>query len=196
MNLTSESLSWLNDLQSFVHDFRQRHPVGDLDELSEIEDEQRRISGGALIELFEFVQSPDVYDLFPKLEDQPLDRRAFVLACDRPGAAASRDVLDWESDQAIVVLEREWRAWVEAPHCDSDDAFDHHWEVWTTWHQQTEESWDLPSRDGEDFWVHEEGFAVADRAGRGSKHLWRWEDGSFSLEEQSIDEWVSRPDVD
>ena len=195
MSLNPDSRSWLNELVSFVEAFRQRHPLGDLDDLPAIEDQQRRISGGALIELFEFVQSAEVYELFPQLEDDPLDERAFVLAGDRPAAAASRDVLDWESDQALVVLEREWRAWVEEPSRDSDDAFDHHWEVWSTWHQQTEEAWDLPSRDDETFWVHEEGFAIADRAGRGSKHLWRWEDGSFALEEQSIDEWVSRPDA-
>jgi hypothetical protein len=195
MSLDEDSRSWLAELEQFVRDFRRRHPVGDLDDLSALEDEQRRISGGALIELFEFVQGAEVYDLFPKLEEKPLDQRAFVLACDRPTAAASRDVLDWDSDQAIVVLQHEWRAWVEAPDCDSDDAFERHWEVWSAWHQQTEEAWDLPSRDDGSFWVHEEGFAVADRAGRGSKHLWQWDGDSFTLEEQSVDEWVSRPDA-
>ena len=192
MSLKTESRQWLDALESFVERYRSRRPLPRLDELDPLADEQRRITGGALIDLFEFVEEGKADELFPALEEVSLSDRAFVLATDLPGAAASRDLVDWDSDKALVILKEEWRAFLEDASNDSDEEFDCHWEAWSVWHQNLEDTWEIPERDGGAFWVHEEGFALAHRAGRGSKHLWYWDGAQMQLEEQAIDDWVSR----
>ncbi len=192
MTLPDAHAEWLSDLKTFLEARREAPPDRGATSLRPLVDEQRQITGGALLQFLEFVQGESSFELFPVLEDQPISERAFVFATDRAGAAAAHDIIERDSDRAIVVLRDEWKAWLEAPSTDSDPEFDHHYEFWSAWHRNVEPTWEVPEDPEGELWVHEEGFALADRAGRGTQHLWQWHDGEMTLVEQDIDEWVSK----
>jgi hypothetical protein len=191
MTLDPEHAEWLSKLKTFVETRRNAPPVDDSTELAPVVDEQRRITGGALMQFLEFVQSESSFETFPILEDRPISDRAFLFATDRAGVAAAGDILDRDSDRVIVLLKNEWKAWLEAPTTDSDDQFEHHYQFWSVWHRNVDPSWEIPDEPSGQLWVHEEGFALADRAGSGSRHLWSWDDGEMDLIEQEIETWDS-----
>lgn len=193
MPLPPEQSEWFENLRAFVERIRGDRDLPEADELDALQNQQRRISGGVLHQFFNFIQDPSSFDIFPILDEHSVADRAFVFATDLPGAVAGRDFIDPESDRAIVVLKDEWQAWLNDPKTDSDDTFENHFQCWNAWHQNLKATWEIPEEKPGEFWVHEEGFAVAERAGRGSQHLWRWDGNTMELEEEEIDSWVSRP---
>lgn len=193
---SDETLEWRDELAEFVDGLRERSPRPSREELSELEDEQRRVAGGGLMQFLQFLQSESAFELFPILDEQPIDERIFVFASDAPGVVAAEDIVDPDSDRAVVVTKDEWRAWLDAPGTDADPTFQHHYEHWSVWHRDFQASWNLPDDEPGEFWVHEEGFALADRAGRGARHLWTWDGEELELFEQDVDQWTSSPDVD
>lgn len=194
MTLPGDARDWIDGLREFVQAARSEQPAPTRDELSELEDEQRRVSGGGLMQFLNFVQTEPAFELFPVLESQSIADRAFVFAADEAGFVAAGDIIDADSERAIVVTKEEWREWLDDPETDADREFEYHYEYWSVWHRDFRANWDIPDDDPRDFWIHEEGFALADRAGRGSRHLWAWDGEELELVEQSIDEWTSSPD--
>lgn len=191
MEFSEQTRAWFDALTQFVDRRRSTNPAPTAEQLDRLEDEQRRVAGGSLMQFLQFLQSEAAFEAFPVLEEHPIAERVFVFASDAPGVVAARDIVDWESDRAIVVTKQEWRAFLEDPSTDSDRQFDHHYEHWNVWHQDFRADWDLPDEEFGELWIHEEGFAVGDRAGRGSRHLWGWDGSELELVEQEVDQWAS-----
>lgn len=194
---TREASLWLENLREFV-DSRPGPPANG-GTLGPLEDEQRRVTGGVLLQFLDFIQKPTAYEAFPVLESHPIDERIFVFATDGPGLAAADDLIDPDSDRAICVRKDDWRAWLGDSETDADEAFDLHYECWSAWHRQVDATWDIEPPEGArsetgQFWVHEEGFALVDRAGRGSRHVWWWDGSSLSIVEEEVEDWTSRPE--
>lgn len=211
MTLPDDTRHWRDQLASFCEQFRTRRGRGDdssdavdgdglpeTDSLDPLRDEQRRISGGVLIQFLNFLQGESAFDNFPALASNPVGERVFVCATDLPGVAAARDILEIDSDHVMVVTKGEWRAWLESPATDDDEAYDHHFLFWSVWHQRTDVDREIVTAVDEvpgQPWVHEEGFAVAERAGRGARHLWSWDNDEMTLIEEAISTWVSAPNA-
>jgi len=152
---------------------------------------QRRITGGLIVQFFEFLQKGDPEALYPILEKYPLHRRVFLLVTDEPGMSAAKELMDLESFQALAMLKDEWRAFLEATDTDEDETYEHHYQCWSVWHQSLPTTWELPTDLEGEFWVHEEGFALADQAGRGAQHLWVWDGEEMKLARETMTSWVS-----
>lgn len=194
MELDDEARRWREELRAFLESRREGDPLPDSGQLDALRDEQRRVTGGSLIQFLQFIQEEQAFEAFPILEERPISERIFVFATDGTGVVAARDIIDFESDRAVVVTKEEWRAWTEDPECDSDEAFERHYECWSVWHQNLKAHWQGGEADDrDDLWVHEEGFALADRTGRGASHLWVWDGEQLQLREEEIDGWSSSP---
>ena len=189
-NLRAGSRQWRGELVGFVEQWRDSNPIDQ--PLSPLQDWQRRITGGVLIQFFEFLEEKKAEIAYPQLEDHPLPERLCLLISDAAGLQAAQDLVDTTSDQVFCLLKEEWRAFLEAPDTDDDESFVHHYQFWSVWHQNVEPSWDVPTLDPElAYWVHEEGFALADGAGRGAQHLWRWNGTDLELVEETMTSWAS-----
>jgi len=193
--LSDGAAEWFAALEQFLETHRERAPLPSADDLDAVQDEQRRVMGGSLMQFLQFLQNEAVFEAFPILNEEPIAERVFVFATDAAGVAAARDLIDPESDRAAVVTKEEWHAWLEAPGTDPDETYDYHYQYWSIWHQNVRANWrldDVEMTEELDYWVHEEGFALADRAGRGAEHLWSWDGSELELVEQSADRWTSR----
>lgn len=164
-------------------------PLPDAHMLSARKDWQRRISGGAMLSFLEFATGP-AHDLYPKLGQNPITERVFVFVTDRSGQVAARDLMDQSSGQAICVNQNAWRMWLDDPSRDHDDAFEWHYECWSTWHRNVDDGWDIDRADTSQLWVHEEGFALDDGLGRGAQHVWDWTGAQMRLVAQDVTQWV------
>ena len=185
--------AWRDDLRQFLADYRDQTPLPTGEGFDALDDEKRRVTGGALMQFLRFLQSEAVFEHFPVLDDHPFSDRLFVFATDAPGVVAAHDIIDADSDRAVVVTKQEWRRWVDDPSTDDDPTYEHHYQYWSVWHRDFQADWNLPDDQPGEFWVHEEGFALADRAGRGSRHLWSWDGSELALFEQDVDTWTSSP---
>lgn len=196
MDFSDATDQWADRLQTYVERLRADSDEPVFGELSDLQEEQRRVTGGSLMQFLRFLQGESAFEHFPILEEQPIDERLFVFATDRAGAVAAHDIIDDDSTRALVVLKEEWRRWLDDPTTDADESYTHHYQYWSAWHRNLQAGWDVDRTDELDYWVHEEGFALGERAGRGSRHLWVWQEGSLELVEQDVDQWVSSPDAD
>ena len=188
--LRPDALKWRQQLVSFLEKFHG-HPT-DIEDLDAIQDWQRRITGGVLIQFFEFLENSVDEELYPQIADHPLHERLFVFVSDRGGMLAAEELMDTDSEQAICLSKEAWRAFLENPSTDPDEAFVHHYEFWSVWHQKIPDGWDLEELDpGDNYWLHEEGFALADGAGRGAQHLWRWDGQKMHLVDEMMTSWSS-----
>ena len=188
--LREDAQKWRHQLEEFVD--RIRSPRTDRDQLSPLQHQQRRVTGGLLVQFFEFLEQSADDELYPQLDDHPLAERLFLFISDDAGLHAADELMDTDTDQALCLKKEEWRAFLEAPQTEDDEAFVHHYQFWSVWHQNVPEDWDTPDLEqGFDHWVHEEGFALADRAGRGAKHLWRWDGEDFDLVDEELSSWTS-----
>lgn len=188
--LREGSHQWRRELTEFVDGIRR--PITELDDLSPLQDWQRRITGGVLIQFFEFLEESADEELFPQLADHPLAERLFLCISDEAGLHAARELVDEKSEQVFCLLKEEWRAFLEAPDTADDEAFVHHYQFWSVWHQNVPETWDVPDLDpGFAYWIHEEGFALADQAGRGAQHLWQWDGEKMELADEMMTSWSS-----
>ena len=189
-NLSAEAASWRQELDAFLAERRAgvlpRHA-----DLSPIQDAQRRVSGGLLKHFFEFLERKDPATQFPILYLHPLEERVFVFVTDEAGATAARDLMDLESPLAVCLLKEEWRTFLEDPSTDDDDEFTRHYQFWSVWHQNLPTTWEIPQDADGEYWVHEEGYALAERVGRGAQHLWRWDGEELTLVREGITSWVS-----
>lgn len=191
--MTHDARAWHDALTRFISPLRAAQgPLPDGHMLAPLAYQQRRISGGSLLHFLKMIDAHDAPDNLPILRAQPLERRVFVCIADLPSAVAAYELIDRASTQAIVVLQHEWRAWLDDPAHDHDDAFAHHYELWSAWHQQIDPLWELPSVPANaQLWVHEEGHALADRHGRGAQHVWAWDGHQLSLVARAVTSWES-----
>ena len=188
--LRDGSRQWREELTRFVDHIRS--PLPSREQLTPLQDWQRRITGGVLIQFFEFLEESADEDLFPKLADHPLEERLFLFISDRAGLVAASELMDTESEQAFCLLKEEWRAFLESADTDDDDDFVHHYQFWSVWHTEVPENWEVPPlEEGFAYWIHEEGFALADGAGRGAQHLWRWDGEKMELVDEMMTSWSS-----
>lgn len=188
--LRDDAWEWRNQLVEFVD--RIRSPLPERSQLSPLQHEHRRVTGGLLVQFFEFLEGSADEQLYSQLEDHPLEERLFLMISDVAGMHAADDMMETNTTQAFCILKQEWRAFLEAPETDDDEAFEHHYQFWSVWHQNVPDDWDTPDlEEGFDYWVHEEGFALADRAGRGAQHLWRWDGDDFDLIDEELSSWSS-----
>lgn len=190
--LREEARQWRRQLIDFVE--RIRSPLPERAQLSPLQHEQRRVTGGVLLQFFEFIQDSANNEMYPQLADHPLEQRLFLMISDEAGMHAADELMDTDTPQAFCLLKEEWRAFLESPDTDDDEAFTHHYQFWSVWHQNIPQEWDTPQLDDnsdDDYWVHEEGFALADRAGRGAQHLWRWDGENFDLVDEELSSWSS-----
>lgn len=188
--LREGSLTWRKELVDFVEKLRETLPQQD--ELTPLQDWQRRITGGVVVQFFSFLEKTASEELYPQLADHPLPERLFLLVTDEAGLLAAQELMDLDSVQAYAVLKEEWRAFLEAPNTDPDEAYVHHYQFWSVWHQNIPDNWDVePLEEGYDYWLHEEGFALADGAGRGAQHLWKWNGEKMELAEETMTSWTS-----
>jgi len=196
--LTGSAEEWRRRLETFLDERREGRARETDFELSPLEQEQRRVTGGSLMQFLRFIQDEAAFEAFPILAERPIDERVFVFATDEAGRVAAHDLIDSRSGRAVVVTKEEWRAWLGNPETDSDETFDHHYECWSVWHRNFRATWGVEGVNGDDgeFWVHEEGYALADRAGRGAEHLWAWTGTELELIEEGAEEWSSSPGND
>lgn len=188
--LRKSSRRWRDELVQFVDRIRPSIPARE--QLSALQNEQRRVTGGLLLQFFEFLEQSATPDRFPRLEEHPLEERLFLLITDEAGWWAAEELMDTDTPQALRLLKQQWRAFLEDPDTDDDEEFVHHYQFWSVWHRDIPDGWETPDlEEGWDYWVHEEGFALADRRGRGAKHLWRWDDDEFELVEEQLNSWSS-----
>ncbi len=151
---------------------------------------QRRITGGSLLEFLEWATSDEAKDRYPALEHSPVSERVFVFISDVPGLVAFREIVDSTSEQAIGLFKSQWKAFLDDPAEDHDDGLALHYEMWSVWHREIDPQWDMEGKRHDQLWVHEEGFAIADEAGRGSQNLWNWNGREMQLVKQDITKWV------
>ena len=183
---------WRDELTDFVDEFRSSIP--DRSQLTPLQHEHRRVTGGLLLQFFEFLEKSADAERFPRLEDHPLEDRLFLYISDVAGYWAAEELMDTDTPQAFRILKEEWRAFLEQPDTDEDEKFIHHYQFWSVWHTNIPDTWEGPELDPDwEHWVHEEGFALADRAGRGAQHLWRWDGEEFEIVEQELTSWNSSP---
>ena len=156
---------------------------------------QRRITGGVMLQFFEFAGDPTTQERYPILGRDPLSERVFVCVTDVVGAVAFGELVDRHSDRAICVFQSEWRSFLEQE--DADDEFECHYEFWSAWHRELDPRWEVgPAAPGHQLWVHEEGLALALGVGRGAQHLWAWDGRTMTLQEQGISSWSSEEGAD
>lgn len=182
--------AWYEALTAFVEQECARPPLLDGHMLGPLEDWQRRITGGSLIEFLEWVTSEEAFARYKVLQRDPITERIFLCVTDRAGAVAFNEIVDRRSDQALFLYKDEWRAYLDDPANDHDDAFACHYEFWSAWHRQLDPRWELPEGSYHQLWVHEEGFVVGEEAGRGSQHVWDWDGERMNLIVQDINRWV------
>ncbi len=183
--------AWYTDLETYIRTEHERPPLPDGHMLDALGTWQRRITGGALLSFLEWATSEEAFERYPLLAKDPLTERIFVCITDLIGAVAYHEIVDRHSDKTICVLKDEWRAFLEEPSLDHDDTFTCHYEFWSVWHQEVDATWEIPEEArGQQLWVHEEGFAVADESGRGSQHLWGWDGDEMNLLTQDVTKWV------
>ena len=188
--LREEALSWRRELVKFVLARRRSRPGRE--DLSPLQDWQRRITGGVLIQFFDLLSKTATEELYPQLLEHPLQERVFLFITDEAGYLAADELMDLKSLQALCVLKEHWRAFLEHPDTNDDDEFIHHYQFWSVWHQDIPENWDVPPLEpGFEYWIHEEGFALADGAGRGAQHIWRWDGQTLELTEELMSSWTS-----
>lgn len=181
---------WRNELEAFISSRRAIHRPRQ--GLLPIEDEQRRVTGGVLIQFFEFLEKSASEALYPQLADHPLPERLFLFISDEGGLQAAKTLMDLDSEQAMAILKEEWRAFLESPGVDEDEEFIHHYQFWSVWHQNVPANWDVPPLEpGFAYWIHEEGFALADGVGRGAQHLWRWDGKELTLLKEVMSSWTN-----
>lgn len=182
-----------------LHDFIQAQGDGELGPKARVEDGhmltprkgwQRRIHGGTLLDFVRFA-SERAHELYPKLGQNPITERVFVFITDSPGLVAAHELIDQSSRRAIALHRDLWRAWLDDPAQDHDERFALHYECWSVFHRNVEPSWQQEHHVADtQLWVHEEGFALDDGLGRGSQHLWRWDNTQMKLIEQDLTRWV------
>ncbi len=188
--LRDDVVTWRDSLLRFLEP--RAVPAGDPSDLDARQHWQRRITGGVLVQFFELLEHSRHEEHFPALKSQPLPERLFLFITDVPGLIAGRELMNTDTDQALIVLKDHWRAFLETPGEDPDEDFRRHYEFWSVWHQELPQTWEItaPDPNGE-YWVHEEGFALADGAGRGAQHLWRWDGQTMVMEEETMTSWAS-----
>ncbi len=188
--LSPGAQKWRRDLLDFVAPIERPRPKRE--QLSPLQHEHRRVTGGVLHQFFQFLEDSADEERFPALQDHPLPQRLFVLVTDEAGVHATEDLMDTSSEQAVCLLKEEWRAFLESDDTDHDDAFEHHYEFWSVWHRNMPDQWDFPQLGpGQSYWIHEEGFALTDGVGRGAQHLWRWDGEEFELVDEMTTAWSS-----
>lgn len=187
--LREDALTWRESLVEYIEPMQGPRPT--LNDLNPVQDWQRRITGGVLVQFFDFLQKSDPVDFYPQLKELPLEERVFVCITDEAGYLAAEEIMDLNSLQAICVLKEDWRAFLEDFDTDDDDEFHQHYQFWSVWHQEIPENWDVEPLEKGEYWIHEEGFAVADGAGRGAQHLWRWDGQEMTLAEELMSSWTS-----
>lgn len=181
---------WRAELVEFLNDRRQTTPAKN--QLSPLQHWHRRVTGGVLTQFLQFIGKPTALQNYPQLEDQPLAERLFLFITDEAGLHGTEELIDPESPQVLLLLKEQWRAFLEAPHTTDDEKFERHYEFWSVWHTKLPDNWDVePAAAGQTYWVHEEGFALADQAGRGAQHLWLWDGHELALVEEMANSWVS-----
>lgn len=192
--MRQDASDWRDALAAFALEHRGDLEIPDGHHVDPLTNWRRRVTGGVLLQFLDFVQSGDVYEHFDSvLEDRPLHERLFLFLTDISGAIAARELIQADTDRALWILKEEWSAWLSDPETDDDDQYDKHYEFWSVWHQNLQADWEVDDLEGEEYWVHEEGFALADRAGRGAQHLWRWDGREMHKVEEAITSWSSLP---
>lgn len=193
---TKDPRAWRDLVLEYAHARRSKRPAPDGHMLAPLPYQQRRVSGGALLQFLEFARSEEAFTRFPILQKDPLTERVFVYVTDEPGAVAFRELAREDDPMVALVFAPEWRAYLDDTTQQHDDTLELHWECWSVWHQTLDPHWMIPEGDWKQLWVHEEGFALADQCGRGSKNLWSWDGTELTLVTQDIEKWVSTPDGD
>lgn len=188
--LRDDVVAWRAEVVEFLD--QHRRPIPALDNLSPLQHWHRRVTGGVLRQFFQFLARDMPEDHFPILQENPFPERLFLFLTDLPGFHAAQGLIDTESDQALILLREEWMAFLEDFKTWDDEDYKLHYEFWAVWHRQVPKEWEGrdPSGPGE-LWVHEEGFALADGAGRGAQHLWRWDGETLHLEAEALTSWAS-----
>ncbi|MBA2661260.1 MAG: hypothetical protein H0U74_03140 [Bradymonadaceae bacterium] len=186
--LPPEASQWLQTLRAFSATHRSA-PLSGRDDLDALGDWQRRITGGLIIQFFEFLEKKAVDELAE--DSTPIGERVFLLITDEPGAAAAQELMEMDSPLAICLLKEEWRRYVDDEQNNADEDFRLHYQFWSVWHQNVPEQWELELEVDTDYWVHEEGFALADGVGRGAQHLWAWDGEQMKIVEETMTSWVS-----
>ena len=190
---TTDPRAWRARVLEHALENRPKVPAPDGHMLAPLAYQQRRVSGGTLLQLFEFAASERAFELYPILQKDPLTERVFVFITDTPGAVAFREIANADDPMALLVHTPEWRAFLDDPNEHHDDGLTLHWECWSAWHQNVDPQWLIPEGDWAQLWVHEEGYALADRCGRGSRNLWSWDGAELTLVQQDVEKWVSNP---
>ncbi|MGM0557328.1 MAG: hypothetical protein ACQEVA_13170 [Myxococcota bacterium] len=185
------SIAWLEQLRDFAQEERGDLKIPDGHMLAPLLTWQRKVTGGVLLQFLEFIQTEAPYEHFQNLEDRPIHERGMLFITDLPGAVAGYEIIQPDSDRALTILRDEWRAYLADPSNDEDTDYDRHYEFWSVWHQDIHSEWELDALDEGEYWIHEEGFALADQAGRGAQHLWAWDGDEMYKVQESLTSWVS-----
>ncbi len=188
--LRDDTQKWRAELVEFLDDHRRALPQKN--QLSPLQQWHRRVTGGVLMQFLEFIGKPTALQTYPQLEDNPLAERVFLFISDEAGLHGTEELVDPDSDQVLLLLKEQWRAYLEDPNTTDDEEFKNHYEFWSVWHTNLPDNWDVePLEEGHSYWVHEEGFALDDQAGRGAQHLWRWDGEELKLVEEMANSWVA-----
>lgn len=185
------SLEWLSELRAFSKDQRGDLKIPDGHMLAPLLNWRRKVTGGVLLQFLEFIQTEAPYEHFDHLEERPIHDRGLVFITDLPGAVAGYEIIQPDSERALTILKDEWRAYLSDASNDEDAQYDRHYEFWSVWHQELHSEWELDEPEHGEYWIHEEGFALADQAGRGAQHLWIWNGTAMQKVQESITSWVS-----
>jgi len=188
---TADPKAWRDALADFVANHCERDPLLDGHMLAPLHDWQRRITGGSLISFLDYATSEEAFERYKVLQKDPITERIFLCITDVPGAVAFNEIVDKHSEKAIWLYKDEWRAFLDREGVDTDESFACHYEFWSVWHRSIDPRWELPEGTYQQLWVHEEGFVLADEAGRGSQNVWNWDGRAMTLVQQDVTMWVS-----
>ena len=192
--MRQDAITWRQDLANHIIQQQARadqaSPLPDGHMLHALQNWQRRITGGSLLEFLEWAASEDAEERYPMLATSPITERVFVFISDVPGLVAYRELVDPQSQRTIGLLKEQWRTFLSDDSQRHDDPLPHHYEMWSVWHREVDPQWDLEDKPYDQLWVHEEGFAIANEAGRGSQNVWNWNGQRLQLVKQDITKWV------
>ncbi len=189
-----DAILWLQALRQFALERRGDLVIPNGHTLDPLDNWQRRVTGGVLLQFLDFLQSGAAHEHFEvALEKFPLYERVLLFITDLPGAVAGQELLQQDTDHAFCILKDEWSAWLSQEDTDHDEPYFNHYEFWSVWHQDIHSEWELDELEGAEYWVHEEGFALAPKAGRGAQHLWKWDGEEMHKVQEAITSWTGIP---
>lgn len=180
---------WKARLRAFFVDESGRDEIPPREELTDAQEMQCRIVGGALIAWLErhgprMIQERSVLRAVG-FEPNPL----IVFTSNVPGLVAAREILGEQPERVVYMTEARFRDFLRA---NPDPRYIWHVHHWSLFPPQLEAEFleaarsGYPIADGCQYWQHVEGTLWGPSCGLEIRHLWQWDGAEPALLEEGM----------